>query len=39
VANPAAVATLGYPDAGELLGRSGHDKRSADPGDRLSQLE
>src|SRR3954470_21993197 len=25
VANPAAAATLGYPDAGELLGRNGHD--------------
>jgi PAS domain S-box-containing protein len=25
VANPAAAATLGYPDAGELLGRDGHD--------------
>src|SRR3954467_7067866 len=25
VANPAAAATLGYADAGELLGRDGHD--------------
>jgi PAS domain S-box-containing protein len=25
VANPATAATLGYPDAGELLGRNGHD--------------
>jgi PAS domain S-box-containing protein len=25
VANPAAAATLGYPDAEELLGRNGHD--------------
>src|SRR4051812_45463934 len=25
VANPAAAATLGYADAGELLGRNGHD--------------
>src|SRR4051812_9817744 len=25
VANPAAAATLGYSDAGELLGRNGHD--------------
>ena len=30
VANPAAAATLGYPDAGELLGRDGHDTVHAD---------
>src|SRR3954452_16749346 len=30
VANPAAAATLGYPDAGELLGRNGHDTVHAD---------
>src|SRR4051812_10054824 len=32
VANPAAAATLGYPDAGELLGRNGHE---AVHGDRI----
>ena len=36
VANPAAAATLGYPDAAELLGRNGHetvhvDRLDADP--------
>src|SRR4051812_38510579 len=33
VANPAAAATLGYPDAGDLLGRNGHDTVHADRGD------
>ena len=32
-ANPAAAATLGYPDAGELLGRNGHDAVHVDPRD------
>ena len=30
LANPAAAATLGYPDAGELLGRNGHDTGHVD---------
>src|SRR5258708_4975841 len=32
-ATPAAAATLGYPDAGELLGRNAHDTVHADRGD------
>src|SRR3954463_3477521 len=30
LANPAAAATLGYPDPGELLGRGGHEAVHAD---------
>src|SRR3954467_10213215 len=33
MANPAAAAALGYPDAGRLLGRGGHDTVHADRGD------